>query len=547
MSAYRSIFLLVCGTWAWLGVSAPVFAAAEVEAATVQVRASLLAATAAVHPGDEILIGVQQRIIPHWHTYWKNPGDSGLPTKIQYILPPAATVGEIQWPTPSKIVVGGVVNFGYSEAVTLLSTLRVAADAEVGSVLPLKAKVKWLVCEEVCIPQQVELALSLPVVARGVAVGEGSPLLEAAKARLPVALPWQADLQAEGADLVLHVRGPGLPTGPAPTVTFFPEQWGPVVYGSEQLKVLSDNAFELRLKPGDQPLVPGQTLTGVLVLGVAGAEQGYQLSVAWPVLTKPDSAVEPPGAALPVASALWLALLGGLILNLMPCVFPVLSLKALAVLQQAEHARRETRLHGWAYTAGRLLSFAGLAAVLLWIKAGGGAIGWGFQFQSPLFVLSVAFVMFAVGLNLSGVFSFGGSLVGVGSGLAARSGYGGSFFSGVLAAVVATPCTAPFMGAAIGFALSQPAAVLLAVFLSLGLGLALPYWLLCQWPALQRCLPKPGVWMVHLKQGLAFPMYAAAVWLIWVLARQAGPTAVVVGLAGCVGIGFAAWWYQISQ
>ena len=516
------------------------------EGGTEQVRASLIASAAAVHPGDEILIGVHQQIIPHWHTYWKNPGDSGLATKIQYQLPPGSSVAEIQWPTPSKIVLGPVVNYGYHDAVTLLSTLRVADDAELGSELPINAKVKWLVCELTCIPQQVELALRLPVVAKGVAVEPGSPLVEAAKASLPSDLPWQAILNEEAQGLILRLSGDGLSQLKNQAILFYPEQWGPISHGAEQTAKFSENAIELRLKPGDQQLEPGQTLNGVLAIGADGAARGYRVSAVWPGVVKPSVPV-PLADDLALPTALLLALAGGLILNLMPCVFPVLSIKALAVLQQADHHRWQTRLHGWAYAAGILVSFAGLAGLLVALKAGGSSIGWGFQFQSPLFVLAVAYVMFAVGLSLSGVFTIGASVAGIGSGLAARSGYSGSFFTGVLAAVVATPCTAPFMGAAIGFALSQPALVMLAVFLSLGAGLALPYWLLCHWPALQRRLPKPGLWMEHLKQGLAFPTYAAAAWLIWVLARQAGPAAVAGALGGCVAIGFAAWLYQISR
>jgi thiol:disulfide interchange protein DsbD len=385
------------------------------------------------------------------------------------------------------------------------------------------------------------------VVAKGVAVdaGAGSAWIDQAKAEWPVATPWQVELREDGSELSLRLSGDGLPAVQNQDVVFYPEQWGPIVYGSEQLSKVSVNSIEIRLKPGDQPLTTGQTLNGVLALGAEGVVRGYRVSALFSGVSKPRLA-EPASADLELSSALLLALLGGVILNLMPCVFPVLSIKALAVLQQSGHARRQTRLHGWAYAAGILASFAGLAGVLLLLKAGGASIGWGFQFQTPLFVLCLAYIMFAVGLSLSGVFTIGGSLAGIGSGLAARSGYTGSFFTGVLAAVVATPCTAPFMGAAIGFALSQPGLVMLEVFLSLGAGLALPYWLLCHWPTLQRCLPKPGLWMLKLKQGLAFPMYAATTWLIWVLARQAGPNAVAVALAGCVAISFAAWLYQIS-
>jgi thiol:disulfide interchange protein len=276
--------------------------------------------------------------------------------------------------------------------------------------------------------------------------------------------------------------------------------------------------------------------------GSDSVTRGYIVDVAGS-----DSAPAKAESELVLASAMLLALLGGVILNLMPCVFPVLSIKALALIKHARHEPRQTKLHGLAYTLGILASFLLLGTILIALKAGGAEIGWGFQFQSPLFVLAVAYLMFTVGLSLSGVFSIGSSVAGVGSSLAGRSGYSGSFFTGVLATIVATPCTAPFMGAAVGFALSQPPVVLLMVFLSLGLGLALPYLLLSNWPSLQRRLPKPGVWMDRLKQGMAFPMYAAAVWLVWVLAQQSGINSIVVALGGMVAIAFAAWLYEATK
>ncbi|OAI19180.1 thiol:disulfide interchange protein [Methylomonas koyamae] len=534
----------------------PASAESSTEAATEQVKVQLLASAAAVHPGDQIWIGVHQKIIPHWHTYWLNPGDSGLATKIQYQLPAGSSVGEIKWPTPSKIVLGPVVNYGYEEAVTLLSPFKVAADAPVGGELPISAKVKWLVCAEICIPQQAELALRLPVVAAGAAVGPGSTLVERAKASWPTPSPWHAEVVAAADDTVkLRLTGANLAALRERPLWFYPEQWGPIAHGFQQQATVQDDAVEILLKAGDQPLAAGETLRGVVAVGANGKASGYQISAVWPAITtaKPFAEADAlPGpiqtsSELTLSWAVLFALAGGLILNLMPCVFPVLSLKALALFEQAKHQPGQTRRHGWAYAAGVLASFAGLAGLMIALKAGGAVIGWGFQFQSPLFVLIVAYLLFAVGLSLSGVFTFGSRIAGIGSGLAARGGYQGSFFTGVLAAVVATPCTAPFMGAAIGFAVTQPAVGMLAVFLSLGAGLALPYWLLCHWPALQRRLPKPGAWMETLKQGLAFPMYATAAWLIWVLARQAGPDAVAAALLGLVLIGLAAWLYQISR
>jgi thiol:disulfide interchange protein DsbD len=242
-----------------------------------------------------------------------------------------------------------------------------------------------------------------------------------------------------------------------------------------------------------------------------------------------------------------LALAGGLILNLMPCVFPVLSIKALALIRHGAHADRSTRLHGLAYTVGIILSFLLLAGLLLLLRTGGAQIGWGFQFQSPTFVLAIAWLMFAIGLSLSGVFTLGNSVAGLGGELAEKSGYSGSFFTGVLATIVATPCTAPFMGAAIAYALSQPAVHLILVFASLGLGLALPYLLLCNWPLLQRCLPKPGLWMERLKQAFAFPMYATALWLSWVLVMQAGVDSLLIALGGMLVIALAAWLFDITR
>lgn len=518
--------------------------AAGREAATEQVRAQLVASADAVHPGDEILLGVQQRIIPHWHTYWINPGDSGLATRIRYQLPAGVQAGEIQWPTPSRITLGSIVNYGYENEVTLLTSVRIPPDSRTGSNFPVKAKVNWLVCEESCIPQQVELELTLPVVDAATSGGNGSPLIAEAQARLPAASPWPLSLSQSGPELALKLAG-YRPATAEQTLWFYPEQWGRVAHGAAQSHERQGEDMQIRLTAGEQPLKPGDSLDGVLAITEQTADgavtKAYRIHAPLPAVL-PQAAAEQGGLILP--SALLLAFLGGAVLNLMPCVFPVLSLKALSLAGQAGLSANNARLHGWLYALGIQTSFALLAGALLLFKAGGGQIGWGFQFQSPLFVLAIAYLLFAVGLSLSGVFSLGGSLIGAGSALAERRGYSGSFFSGVLAALVATPCTAPFMGAAIAYALSQPPAVLLAVFQALGFGLALPYLALSHWPLLQRHLPRPGAWMETLKQLLAFPMYAAAAWLVWVLAQQGGADAVAVALAGLLAIGFAAWLFE---
>jgi len=516
-------------------------------AATPQVTAQLVASVTSVEAGSEIYLGVHQKIIPHWHTYWKNPGDSGLATTIKWTLPEGSTASDILWPIPSRSGLEGITNYGYSDQVTLLSKIKIPASLNAGDKFLAQATVDWLVCNEECIPQQVKLALELPVVAAGTSQHNGSAYIEQALAQLPVENPWPVKLSATKEGYQLHFNLPAEQASQVKAIWFYPAEWGRLAQNADQPHQLQKEGINLQLPIGETPLASGEPLRGVLVVNVdtpAGqSATGFELSLV------PVASVEEANSnsTLGFAAALVLALAGGLILNLMPCVFPVLSLKALSLVAHARHHPHEIRIQGWVYTLGVLVSFGLLAALLVILKASGTQIGWGFQFQSPFFVLAVAYLMFAVGLNLSGVFVIGGSIEGVGSDLAAKPGYTGSFFTGVLATVVATPCTAPFMAAALGYALTQPAYKLIAIFLSLGFGLALPYLLLANWPGLQRWLPRPGAWMDYTKQALAFPMYAATAWLVWVLTQQVGANAVFLALAGLVALGFAAWLYQITR
>lgn len=519
---------------------------------TPHVSARLVASVDAVTPGSDIYIGLNQIIIPHWHTYWSNAGDSGLPTTIEWTLPAGASASDILWPIPSRLTVGTITNFGYSDQVTLLNKIHVPADAAPGSNFIAQAVVDWLVCNEECIPEQVKLGLSLPVVAPGSATGSGSQLIQDSLAKLPVTSPWPISIETVQASAESAQDGFKLKLAIAEEhakqikeLWFFPADWGVLVHNASQPFQITANEISLSLKAGEAPLQPNKALKGVLVVTEQTAE-GI-VSTGFTVDEIPAAAVANANADIGFVTALLLALVGGLILNLMPCVFPILSLKALSLVSHAQQSRLHIRLQGWAYTAGVLASFILLAAVLVILKAGGAQIGWGFQFQSPLFVLAMAYLLFLVGLNLSGVFVIGGGIAGVGSSLANRGGYSGSFFTGVLATIVATPCTAPFMAAALGYALSQPALKLFAIFFSLGFGLALPYLLLANWPGLQRLLPRPGAWMERTKQVLAFPMYAAAVWLVWVLAQQAGASAVLIALGGMVALAFAVWLYDSTR
>jgi thiol:disulfide interchange protein len=537
--------VLFCG----VALGALAVAAPGPEAATEQVRARLLAQDASVQPGRPLVLGLQQRIVPHWHTYWRNPGDSGLATTIAWALPAGATAGAIDWPAPRRFQLGPVTNYGYADEVTLLSTVQVPAGLRAGETFKVEATVDWLVCDETCIPQQVVLALQLPVKAEVPVPSADAALIEAARARLPQPGPWAAQWRPQGHGLRLRLQA-DQPWAAPREVFFYAATWGQVAHGAAQSWTQHGPDAQLQLVAGDAPPAAGTALEGVLVLvDAAGVQRAYAVRAAAEPAAAPvaQAPANPAAPAADFGGALLLAFVGGLILNLMPCVFPVLSIKALSLLGHADTSRRLVRWQGVAYTAGVLASFVALAGGLLVLKAGGASVGWGFQFQSPLFVAGLALLMTAVGLNLSGVYTLGASLTGVGGALAQREGLAGSFFTGVLATVVATPCTAPFMGAALGYALTQPAPLTLAIFVSLGLGLAAPYLLLSWWPALQRWLPRPGVWMERLKQALAFPMYAAAAWLVWVLSLQAGPDAVAVVLGGAVLLGLGAWLIGSTQ
>ncbi|MFG6412555.1 protein-disulfide reductase DsbD family protein [Roseateles sp. DC23W] len=524
----------------------PFASAASPEAATEHVKARLVSSQASVAPGQRFTVALEQDIKAHWHTYWLNPGDSGQATTIEWS---GTEAGPIQWPTPAVQPIGPLVNYGYEGRPALLVELTVPPGAKAGARFKPVAEVRWLVCKDVCIPEQVTLGLDLPVAAAG---QPGPDAAQIDEWRRAIPQPASFDVQIQPAAQGVQLAGT---LGGVTKAYFFADTWGAVTHSAPQALKAGTDGWTLELPAGEEPVKAGQPLSGVLVLTSANGEQAWTVTAPMPEgagkgpgpadLSAPaaaaPAAAPAPGSELGLLPALALALVGGLILNLMPCVFPVLSIKALTLVGGGNH-----KAEGLAYTAGVLASFAVLAAVLIALRAGGQQVGWGFQFHSPVFVGVVAYLLFLVGLNLSGFFDVGGSFTGIGSGLAAKQGLAGSFFTGVLAAVVATPCTAPFMGAALAFALSQPAAVMLAVFLALGLGLALPFLVLAFWPAAQRWLPRPGAWMDTFKQFLAFPMYAAVVWLLWVLAQQAGPDGVALALLGLVIIAFGLWWRNAS-
>ena len=516
------------------------------------VRAELIAEPAAVAAGQPFWMGIRLRIKEHWHVYWRNPGDSGEAIAVSWQLPPGFEAGPIVWPTPSRIPVAHLVNFGYERETTLLTRIVPPATVAAGAPLDLAAHITWLVCEKECIPGETRLSLALPVAGPG-----ASPSLEpraraefdAARAALPQPSPWPARMDVGAEWLTLNVSAQGLKADAIRSAFFFPHAETLVQHAAPQQLQVTHDGLSLRLQRSALSTTPPTDAGGVLVieesLGTTTARQAFALAnVGIGQASAPTHATASIAAILQAAV---LALLGGVVLNLMPCVFPVLSIKVLGLIELSGGSPRDVRRHGLAYTAGVLAAFAALGAALIGLRAAGTEVGWGFQLQSPETVAVLAYVLFAMGLSLSGVFYLGSSLQGIGARTLPKSGLGGSFSTGVLAAVVATPCTAPFMATAVGFALTQPAAVALTVILALGLGLALPFLALTLAPHLVGRLPRPGAWMGTLKQLLAFPVYATVAWLVWVLTQQVGPAGLLAASIGFVLIGLAAWSFNIAQ
>jgi thiol:disulfide interchange protein/DsbC/DsbD-like thiol-disulfide interchange protein len=532
--------LLVAPALAWANDGAVV--------TTPQVRAELVAqAPDGVQPGQTLLLGLKLEHKPHWHTYWKNPGDSGLPTTLQWTLPAGVSAGEVQWPTPGRLPIGPLMNFGYDGTLLLPVAVTVPAGFKADN-LDVKLRADWLVCKDVCIPEGGDFVLRVPANA---ATGGHGALFQAAQAAMPIPVPGaQASAAVEAGALVLRVAG--LPAAwQGQTLGFLPETPGVIQNAATPQAEWKDGIWTARVlldpQRSDSPALMPAVLTR------DGESAGLQVAVAvttpWPAAAAAPpplpplvetAAAGPPAPGVGWLLAMLLALAGGALLNLMPCVFPVLSLKMLGFASHA-HDRRALVGGGLAYTAGVVLSFVALAGLLLALRAGGEQLGWGFQLQSPAVVAALAALFTLIGLNLAGVFEFGSVLPGSWAAARARHPMVDAFLTGVLAVAVASPCTAPFMGASLGAALTLPSAQALSVFAALGLGMALPYLLASLWPALAKRLPRPGVWMAHFKTLMAFPMFATVVWLIWVLGVQVGVDGVAAMLALLVALSFVAW------
>lgn len=517
------------------------------------VQASLVAADAAIQPGHDVLVALHLVHDPHWHTYWVNPG-TGLATTIKWDLPEGWKAGPIEWPAPHVLRdrTGAIIGQGYDGDVLLPVVLTPPANLAAGSTVTLNATSDWLMCEDVCVPGSAKLTLTLPVDAATPAPDANwGDKVRAVAAQLPrTDAHWSVSAMrnAKTATLIVH---PADGFSHEPKELWFFSEDGLIAYDQPQ-KVTPDasGGYRVTLSISEEGPQDAKRLVGVLVSEngwlADGSLRGLKIDAPFTTPAATTAAAGPaaaPASPRSFGGTLLLAFIGGLILNLMPCVFPVLGIKILGFVHQAGHQRGRVIAHGLVFTFGVVLSFWVLAGVLTVLRAGGDQLGWGFQLQSPLFVYGLAVLMLVFGLNMSGVFEFGLSATAVGSGLQSKTGLVGSFFSGVLATVVATPCSAPFLAPALGAALAVSTTASFTIFTAIAIGLSTPYLLLSIFPQAVKALPRPGAWMETFKQIMAFPLYATMAYLVWVLAAQTGDEGFRNVLFSLVLIALAVWMY----
>ena len=490
--------------------------------------------------GGVVTLGLHLRPNPGWHAYWRNPGDAGKEPSMRWRLPDGFEAGALRFPTPHLIPFGEFNTYGFDGPILLLADLQVPQGLVAGETHALDAKASWVVCDdELCVPEEAQLGLTLPVGDAGSNPATASLFAEARR-KLPQAMEWPARFAVVDGGVEVEVVVPAGTDVDEPYLFVANKRF--VRYGEQRFH-RSGGTLRFAMAAGG---AAERLESATAVLRGVGDVEGTLLNLTKTAALLPPLpaavATAPSTSALGVLQAILFGVLGGVVLNLMPCVFPILSMKALGLVQLSGAERTAVRASGLLYTAGVLVAFAAIAALLLALRAAGNAVGWGFQLQSPWVNLALGLGMVAIGLNLAGLFEIGTRLMGMGQGAAEGGGEKrAAFLTGLLAVVVATPCTAPFMAGALGYALVQPAAVAMAVFLALGVGLALPYLALTWIPALGRALPKPGPWMGVFRQVLAFPMLATALWLFWVVGKQLGASSMAVALLAALLLAFALW------
>jgi thiol:disulfide interchange protein len=509
---------------------------ADASATAPHLTVQLAVPPAQIYPGQSFTAGLYFKLDPGWHVYWVNAGDAGEPPAIKWALPAGITAGSFQFPAPRRLPLGPLMDYGYENEVLFSIPIQVASSFKPsGSTVSLGGKVSWQVCREICIIGKAELSVSRKAISRAPSVeadqSDDAALVQRFQHTLPQPLPASGDAKFESTPkgFTLAVN-----TGQRESsAQFFPFDPNIIFNPAPQPVTPTSSGFQLGLTKDENLAAAPKELHGLVVLADGRA---YEIHAT------PGSLPTSAGAGdHGLAGIVAFAFLGGIILNLMPCVFPVLFIKGLALVQSSSEERHKLRRHGLVYTLGILVSFWAVVAALLILRGAGHELGWGFQFQSPGFLAVITLLLFFLGLSLAGQFEIGLTLTSTGSGLAQKSGYAGSFFTGILAVIVATPCTAPFMGAAIGYALANSPIVTFAVFTALALGLAAPYLLLAFNPAWTKLLPRPGAWMEVLKQATSIPIFGTVIWLVWVYNQSAGAIGLVALLSAFLLLAIAGW------
>ncbi len=501
-----------------------------------------LVSPATLSPGDPLQMGWYFKLQPDWHIYWQNPGDSGEPPKLEWKLPPGFQVGALQFPIPQKIELPPLANYGYEQEALLIADVKVPKDLRVGQKIQFKATATWLVCKVECIPEQADLEISFIVGKKT----QPDPMWQSkflqTQQQQPKVLP-QLTSHFTLTDQVfqLYFKDEKLQEliKKNPKVNFFP--WKPGVIENASSVKIDAQKSELQLSRDPTNLEPIDQVAGLLVFH---QKQNTKPQVYW--LTAKSDSVGAKGVSSSVVSSfvawpLLFAFLGGILLNLMPCVFPVLSIKVLNFLKKSQHDQKTIQIHAWVYTGGVLISFWLLVGALLLLRQGGEQLGWGFHLQSPVFLVILIDLIFLFSLSLWGVFEIGSSWMGLGSNLSQSSGYMGSFWTGIFATLVATPCMAPLMGSAIGYALTRSTLEIFLIFTLIALGMALPYLLLCYFPYWRKFLPKPGNWMQSFQQAMGFLLAATILWLLWVLSFMIGSDGILQVLSGILVLAGFIW------
>lgn len=506
-------------------------------------KTEIISERAGFSPGETTWFAIRQEVIEGWHVFWKNPGDAGLPMALRWDLPPGYAVGEIRHPVPQYIPVGPLASFAHEGEPVFLLPVTAPADAPIGEELTIAIDALWQVCEEICVPEERAFSFTLPIMENAPLRAERRDVFAGARAKLPKPLQGAAHISRTGDAYELTIAD-WRASAPAQAF-FFPAIEGFVKPAGAQTLRMKETALTIAMIPGWASETPSDRVEGVLKIEYADGEaDGYALAaeIAGDLAAPPRAAASGNPALI-----LLLAFLGGLILNVMPCVFPIIFIKAAALIASARQNAAVMRRDGLFYTAGVLAAFAAMGGLLLVLRAGGEQLGWGFHLQSPITVGISAYVLLLVGLNLTGVFTIGAVAAGTGQTLTEKSGAAGAFFTGALAVVVAAPCIGPLLSAPMGAALAQPPLIGMLIFIMMGLGLAAPYLVLSFVPGLGRYLPKPGAWMRIFKQALAFPVFAAAAYFLWVFALQTGQSGLAAILAGAVFLGLAAWLFELSK